>query len=115
MQANPQETAILLSRRCDSNPRPVVYETVVGRTGEYQGVHLFAHSCQAVPLHPGEPRLSAVRIAIKAGTEFDGSAPGAPELWGACRMLVWHQRRNATVSTPTTIVAIEDTQLALRH
>ena len=35
---------------------------------------------------------------------------GAP-----CRMLVWHQRRNATVSTPTTILAVEDTQLALRN
>ena len=64
-QVNAQRTADFLSRRWDSNPRPVVYETVCGGAREYRNVHLVTLSCLMIPGGPSQYRLSAVRLSTQ--------------------------------------------------
>jgi hypothetical protein len=75
---NPRKIAIFLSRRWDSNPRPVVYETVVGSASECPRVHLFALSCLMVPdgaiCGQNCGRKSVVVLAVD-----DGARASAPE------------------------------------
>src|SRR5438132_642673 len=102
-----RKTAIFLSRRWDSNPRPVVYETVVGRASGYHNVHLFALSFRKVPMSASEAHLSAVKTAVRNGARW----PRLPQSRHAsmkCRLRtttslahLWQGRRTAIRADPS--------------